>query len=173
MKSVSRSLEWVGAEHRSYSRRMIEGPMLVLADAVEAQGIEGRQGARKYSSFVPLNRLVDAARPDGEPAAVRDRIGPRDSVDRLGRLRALPRPVSGWHVPRLVEKGRVLGDTHGRSRDRENVHMLGPRWITEKGVARGDDDGVGLEHGRHASSPAGGRTQSGEYAVGRRAHPRG
>jgi hexosaminidase len=66
MESVSRSLDWVGVEHRSYSHRLIEGPMLVLADAVEAQGIEGRQGARKYTSFVPLNRLVDAARPESE-----------------------------------------------------------------------------------------------------------
>jgi hexosaminidase len=33
---------------------------------VEALGIEGRRNERKYSSLVPLNRLVDAARPESE-----------------------------------------------------------------------------------------------------------
>src|SRR5260370_38066213 len=38
----------------------------VLADAVEALGIGGRQDTRQYLSYVPLNRLVDAARPESE-----------------------------------------------------------------------------------------------------------
>jgi hexosaminidase len=37
-----------------------------LAETVEAQGIGGRQETRQYRSDVPLNRLVDAARPESE-----------------------------------------------------------------------------------------------------------
>lgn len=66
METVSRELEWVGVQHRSNYRRMLDDPMRVIADAVEALGIEGRRDERKYTSFVPLNRLVDAARPESE-----------------------------------------------------------------------------------------------------------
>jgi hexosaminidase len=45
---------------------MVDDPIRVVADAVEALGIEGRRDTRKYTSFVPLNRLVDAARPESE-----------------------------------------------------------------------------------------------------------
>jgi hexosaminidase len=40
-----------------------------VADAVEPFGIDIRQAARHYSSSTPLNRLVDAARPESESIA--------------------------------------------------------------------------------------------------------
>jgi hexosaminidase len=40
-----------------------------LANASEALGIEGRRGARQYTSLVPLDRFVDAVEP--ESASVR------------------------------------------------------------------------------------------------------
>jgi len=43
-------------------------PLRVLADASEALGLSGRSRARapRYTSLVPLNRFVDAVRPESE-----------------------------------------------------------------------------------------------------------
>jgi hexosaminidase len=73
---VSRWLEWSGLEHRSASARMLsriagsarEEPLRILADASEALGIEGRRGARRYSSETPLNRFADAVVPESDLA---------------------------------------------------------------------------------------------------------
>jgi hexosaminidase len=86
LETISRWLDWFGVKHRSEYARMLDRlaggnrvPALrVLADSVEALGIDVRQEARHYSIFIPLNRLVDAARPESE--SVRD-LGV--SVDRL------------------------------------------------------------------------------------------
>jgi hexosaminidase len=75
LEAVSRVLDWVGVQHRANLDRMLDllvggkpsEPIHVLANAVEALGIVNRRGARKYTSLVPLNRLVDAARPESEP----------------------------------------------------------------------------------------------------------
>jgi hexosaminidase len=71
LEAVSRTLDWLGVEHRSTYARMLDrmgwgDPLRVLADASEALGIEGRRGARKYTSEIPLNRFVDAVRPESE-----------------------------------------------------------------------------------------------------------
>jgi hexosaminidase len=73
---VTRLLGYAGVENRSNFVPMLDrltgdqGSQAVvdLADAVEALGIVGRRDEHKYSSLVPLNRLVDAARPESEPA---------------------------------------------------------------------------------------------------------
>jgi len=90
LETVSRWLDWFGVEHRSDYARMLDRltggnpvPALrVLADSVEALGIDVRQEARHYSIFVPLNRLVDAARPESESV--------RDLEDSVGRLLSNP-----------------------------------------------------------------------------------
>jgi hexosaminidase len=74
LAAVSRSLDWVGVQHRSNYIAMLdriaagspEGPLRMIADAVEPFGIDIRQAARHYNSSTPLNRLVDAARPESE-----------------------------------------------------------------------------------------------------------
>src|ERR1017187_6221789 len=74
MEAVSRVLEWTGVEHRAnYGRsldRLAGGrpaePRRILADACEAQGLGPRARAMKYTSLTPLNRFVDAARPESE-----------------------------------------------------------------------------------------------------------
>jgi hexosaminidase len=73
LESVSRALDWVGVQHRSTYGRMLgriagrqSDALRVLADASEALGIEGRRDARHYTSEVPLNRFVDAVRPESE-----------------------------------------------------------------------------------------------------------
>jgi hexosaminidase len=73
MAGVSRELEWTGVEHRSDYEPMLDrlaggqpAPALrVLANACEALGLGGRHGGR-YTTFTPLNRFVDAARPESE-----------------------------------------------------------------------------------------------------------
>jgi hexosaminidase len=73
LESVSRSLDWLGVEHRSTYQRMLDrvaagssDALRVLADASEALGIEGRRDARHYTSQIPLNTFVDAVRPESE-----------------------------------------------------------------------------------------------------------
>jgi hexosaminidase len=72
MESVSRQLDFVGLQHHSYQEPMLSrlgaiDPLRVLADAVETAPVQSRRKARKYSSLVPLNRMVDAAHPESEP----------------------------------------------------------------------------------------------------------
>jgi hexosaminidase len=74
MESVSRQLDFVGLEHHSYQRPMLARlagtnpiePFQILADAVETAGVDARRRAQKYTSLIPLNRLVDAAHPESE-----------------------------------------------------------------------------------------------------------
>jgi hexosaminidase len=81
LDAVSGTLAWVGAKHRSNTvailNEMAGGvpaePLGVLADAVEALGIVGRRDEHHYTSGVPLNRLVDAARPESESARALER----------------------------------------------------------------------------------------------------
>jgi hexosaminidase len=96
LESVRRALDWVGVEHRSTYERMLDrigaGPsdaLRLLADASEALGIEGRRNARHYTSEIPLNRFVDAVRPESERVrhleqAVRNISSPSE----LGELEA-------------------------------------------------------------------------------------
>ncbi len=81
LDSVSGTLAWVGAKHRSSTvailNEMAGGvpaeSLRVLADAVEALGIVGRRDEHHYTSGVPLNRLVDAARPESESVRALER----------------------------------------------------------------------------------------------------
>jgi hexosaminidase len=74
MEAVSRVLEWTGVRHRANYGPMLDRlaagrpaePLRVLADACEAQGLGPRARAMKYTSLVPLNRFVDAVRPESE-----------------------------------------------------------------------------------------------------------
>jgi hexosaminidase len=72
---VSRWLEWTGVQHRANYGPMLDRltggrpapPVHVLADACEALGLgQGRGRGMKYTSLMPLNRMVDAARPESE-----------------------------------------------------------------------------------------------------------
>lgn len=81
LEAISGELTWVGARHRSNPIALLDEmaggvpvePLHVLADAVEALGIEGRRDEHKYTSIVPLNRLVDAARPESESVRALER----------------------------------------------------------------------------------------------------
>jgi hexosaminidase len=73
---VSRNLEWLGLTHRSNYRPMLERLMdehpaerlKILADILEPVRGYARGEAREYTSATPLNRLVDAVRPESDTA---------------------------------------------------------------------------------------------------------
>jgi len=104
MEATSRWLEWTGVQHRANYLPMLERlagghpvePLRVLSDASEAAGHDPRAQTGKYTSLTPLNRLVDAARPESEPvrhlaaadpATLRARF--REWVDNDARFQAM------------------------------------------------------------------------------------
>jgi hexosaminidase len=73
---VSRQLEGLGLTQRSSYRPMLErltnmndaAPLKMLADVLEPVKFYARGETRPYTSFTPLNRLVDATRPESDTA---------------------------------------------------------------------------------------------------------
>jgi hexosaminidase len=105
LEPVSRALEFTGITHRANPVSMLDRlagygdaePVRVLAHAVESLGIEGRRDEHKYSSPVPLNRLVDAAAPESELArhlseCIRTWLATRDEQD----LAAISQQFAVW-----------------------------------------------------------------------------
>jgi hexosaminidase len=121
LESLSRMLDWVGLKHRVNYYPMLErlggeGPadaLRILADASEAEGIEGRRDARHYTSLVDLNRFVDATRPESETvrrlarAARRYLAAPDESGSEVAELRAA---MGEWAAndARLQPKGELV-----------------------------------------------------------------
>src|SRR5262249_41452110 len=110
---VSRWLEYMGVRHRSDYQPLLDRlagtratpELLALADAVEALGLNERQVARHYSSFVPLNRLVDAARPESE------------------RIREIGNVVN-----------RLLADPSQHRPEAEEIRLLFSQWSLNNGL---------------------------------------
>jgi hexosaminidase len=73
---VSRDLEWRGMRHAASHHLMLArladghpaGPLATLSDVVEPVKEYSREEMRQYTSFTPLNRLVDATRPESDVA---------------------------------------------------------------------------------------------------------
>jgi hexosaminidase len=87
LDQLSEQLDWYGVTHRSSFTPMLDrlaGPQPVealrtLAEVVTPVGLGGRARARKYTQQTPLNRLVDAARPESVTARkFSDRIDAAD-----------------------------------------------------------------------------------------------
>ncbi len=76
LEAVSRNLDWLGLTHHTSYNRMLERladgaevePLRTLADAVEPANLGQRTRLHKYTQETPLNRLVDAARPESRVA---------------------------------------------------------------------------------------------------------
>ena len=93
LEVLNRNLDWVGATHRSSYDLMLErlaggrsiAALKILADVLEPANIGQRMRAGKYTQNTPLNRLVDAVRP--ESTAARDFAALVDGMDRT-QLRA-------------------------------------------------------------------------------------
>jgi len=73
---VSRDLEWRGMRHAASHHLMLArladghpvGPLATLSDVVEPVKEYSREEMRQYDSFTPLNRMVDASRPESDVA---------------------------------------------------------------------------------------------------------
>ncbi len=91
METVSRNLEWTGVEHRGGYGPMLDRiaggqpdqALRVLADASEALGLGPRRSSR-MTTQTPLNRFVDAARPESESVRALENAAARLSVDTAG-----------------------------------------------------------------------------------------
>jgi hexosaminidase len=75
LETTSLWLEWLGLDHRAGYRRMLQRlagtqhqELRELADVVEPLEDYQRGGTKRYTSFTPLNRLVDAVRPESQVA---------------------------------------------------------------------------------------------------------
>ena len=107
LDAVSRDLEWLGMAHVSEYEKMLMrlagggpvAPVRTLADVVEPVKDYAREAAHPYDAFAPLNRLVDAARPDSE---IVRRFSAQ--VDRMG----------AEDVPRIREYLTLWRDNHAR-----------------------------------------------------------
>jgi hexosaminidase len=78
LEVVSRELDWVGVTHHSSYPPMLARlagrgspvTLATLADVVEPAKHINRRKVREYTSFTPLNSLVDTARPESEKARI-------------------------------------------------------------------------------------------------------
>ncbi len=76
LEQVGHALDAIGARHRTNRGRMLHrlagrhpiGALQVLAAVVEPVKFYKRSAARPYTNHTPLNRLVDAARPESQVA---------------------------------------------------------------------------------------------------------
>ena len=131
LEAVSRQLEWTGVHHRSNYLPMLDrlsgdrrAPSVqVLADAVQALGL-GPRGGSKYTTETPLNRLVDAARPESESVrALEQDVGKDDAA-------ALRRAFTRWAAndaafQPLAADNALLVELTGLSRDLSTVGQIG------------------------------------------------
>jgi hexosaminidase len=78
LQLTSQWLEWLGLTHRSSYEPMLRrltdyrpiADLETLADVLEPVKFYQRPGSREYTSLMPLNRLVDATRPESDVARV-------------------------------------------------------------------------------------------------------
>ncbi len=93
---TSQRLEWLGLTHRSSYEPMLRrltdyGPidaLKTLADVLEPVKFYERPASREYTSLMPLNRLVDATRPESDVARVFSRMVAEFLADPAHRARA-------------------------------------------------------------------------------------
>ncbi|HYK89918.1 MAG TPA: family 20 glycosylhydrolase, partial [Acidobacteriota bacterium] len=76
LEAVSKDLDTIGLTHLSNRTRMLRrlagdhpaGPVRILSDILEPVKEYNRPATQHYTSFTPLNRLVDATRPESKAA---------------------------------------------------------------------------------------------------------
>ena len=139
MEAVSRLLDWTGVQHRAGYQPMLDrmaaglpaGSLRVLADAAEAQGLGGRARARKYTSLIPLNRFVDAVRPESESVRLLEQSAAKAIAGRTPADLALLRErFAQWaandaHFQALAEGNALLEELKPLSKDLSALGAMG------------------------------------------------
>jgi len=137
MEAVSRVLELTGVEHRANYAPMLDRlaagrpaePLQILADACEAQGLGPRARAMKYTSLTPLNRLVDAARPESESVRALEQAAGRLDLAPL-REQFIRWAGNDARFQALAEDNALLGELKPLSQDLSALGAMGLRILT-------------------------------------------
>jgi hexosaminidase len=107
LEYVSSELDLLGLKHRAkyleMLHRMVGGGdvslLMELADILKPTGLSARHRARKYSSLIPLNRMVDTVLPESSVARQFDDlvnkilVNPGGSMDTREQIR---KSLSSW-----------------------------------------------------------------------------
>jgi hexosaminidase len=137
MEAVSRVLEWTGVEHRANYGPMLDRlaagrpaePLRILADACEAQGLGPRARAMKYSSLVPLNRFVDAARPESESVRALEQAARKLDIAQL-RQQFTRWAANDARFEPLADDNALLAELKPLSQDLSALGSMGLRILT-------------------------------------------
>lgn len=140
MEVESVRLEEVGLTHRSCYQPMLDAlagggnaePLRTLADVVEPVKDYQRHKWGNYSSDFPLDRLVDAVRPESEKArhfrgAVEAYL---EAAPVFGDAGALAQPLESWArnhkaLEPLLKKSDLLDDAQSQSQDLSAAALVG------------------------------------------------
>jgi len=149
--AVSRDLEWLGLTHVSEYEKMLArlagggpvAPVRTLADVVEPVKDYAREAAHPYDRFTPLNRLIDAARPDSEAVrrftALVDRMGAED-LPRIREMLMMWRDNDARLAP-IIANSALLAEDAELSKNLSDIAEAGlealdkkhdAAWIAEK-----------------------------------------
>jgi hexosaminidase len=139
LEAVSRQLQWTGVTHRSSYPEMLDRlagdrpaeALRVLADACEARGLG--TGRRARDSQTPLNRFVDAARPESETVRHLEQLAHKVADVRpagTADLAALRARFSVWAAndalfQALAEDNSLLAEVKPLSKDLSALGTMG------------------------------------------------
>ncbi|MEO8167978.1 MAG: family 20 glycosylhydrolase [bacterium] len=161
LESTSKRLEFLGLTHRTSYRQMLERiagvnsiePLKVLADVVEpVKGYE-RGRTRPYTSQTPLNRLVDAVRPESDIARqfthlVDDLLAHRISDENKGILMGFLKSWSENDVKLqpTIAGNELLSGVGPLSQDLSDVAAIGLRLVDRfnANTKLSDDDAMNI-----------------------------
>jgi len=149
LEPVSRNLEFTGVMHRASLEPMLDrlagnypvGPLRVVAEAVEALGL-GTGRAGRPTGTAPINRFVDACRPESElvrslEAAAR-RFASKPSEDKTDAA-LLRRQFETWAAndaafQPMAENNKFLAEVKPLSKDLSSLGDAGLKlmqWLTQ------------------------------------------
>ena len=149
LEAVSRLLEWTGVTHRASYGAMLDRlagarpvePLRILADASEARGLGTGRHARDTQT--PLNRLVDAARPESETVRHLEQLARKVAGARTAdpaEMATLRAQFAVWaandaRFQAMAEGNSLLAELKPLSKDLSALGVMGAR-ILDNLVAR-------------------------------------